>query len=188
MENIELTFTVGELWAYEGRTAVICGNCISERETIWVMDWESGARVDAPVLKLEPRQDQSSIEHDVLIARFVEWARAGNPDAMWWLAWRFEGKNHPKSVWYYIAALRADPKGHGWAHGRIMDDAHAAYMCKGVPWPCIEFLKDIPEMQGYSIGRDWVTAVANAEKAIHIPREGKNLVTNKLPFSDEPPF
>lgn len=172
--NEEFIFTVGELWTYEGRTAVICGNCISENQTIWVMDWGSGARADAPVHKLTPRQDKESIGRNELESRFTEWAREGIPDAMWWLAWWFEGVNHPKSIWYYVAALRADPVAHGWAHGRIMDDARVTTMCEGVPPPCIEFLKDIPEMQGRSIGRDWVTAVANAEKAIHIPRADKS--------------
>jgi len=160
---------VGELWNYAGRTAIVCGNAVSEQKTIWVMDWNSGDRADAQVEKLELRDDRKTLTENVIVEKFGEWARAGNSDAIWWLAWWFEGTNHPKSVWYYVAALRADPKAYDWAHERIMSDARTACMCEGVPQPDLSFLKDIPEIQGKAIGPDWIEAVAKAEQAVHAP-------------------
>lgn len=160
---------VGELWNYAGRTAIICGNSVSEQKTIWVKDWNSGDRANAPVSELGLREDRKTLTEETIVSRFSEWARAGNSDAIWWLAWWFEGTNHPKSVWYYVAALRADPKAYGWARERIIDDARTPCLCKDIPTPEMAFLKDIPEIQGRAIGTDWAEAVAKAEQSVHVP-------------------
>lgn len=160
---------VGELWDYAGRIAVICGNSISEQKTLWVMDWNSGDRADAPVGQLALREDRKTLSETVLVARFGEWARAGNSNAMWWLAWWFEGTNHPKSVWYYVAALRADPREHDWALDRIRGDARSPGLCEGTPQPDLSFLAGIPEMRGQAVGADWAAAVDQAERAVHMP-------------------
>ncbi|WP_425952998.1 hypothetical protein [Ralstonia pseudosolanacearum] len=159
---------VGELWNCQGRTAFVCGNSISESGRIWIADWDTGQRGDAKPEWLELRQDRRSLFEEDILAKFVPWSRAGNSDAIWWLGWWFEGVNHPKSVWYYVAALRADAKGHGWAFERIVSDARTAYMCAGVPQPDIAFLDEIPEMRGLPIQSDWAAAVASAEAAVHV--------------------
>ena len=159
---------VGEVWDYEGHAAIISGNSIAEDGSIWVMEAELGIRAQAYVVNLEPRKDRKSLDEAALIERFSSWARQGSPDAMWWLGWWFEGTNHSKSTWYYIAALRADPKGHGWARERIIDDARSACMCAGVPDPDLGFLSAIPEIQGKPIGSDWTEAVKQAELAVHV--------------------
>ncbi|MHB1702244.1 MAG: hypothetical protein ACYCSN_19340 [Acidobacteriaceae bacterium] len=156
---------VGELWGYAERVAIICGNSISETGVIWVMDWSSGDRADALLDRLEVRPDRYSLTHESIIVRFAEWARDGNSDAMWWLGWWFEGRNHRKSVWFYVAALRANPRGHRWALSRIAADAKAPIMCQGVASPRLSFLGSIPEIQECVIGPDWAAAVANAEAA-----------------------
>lgn len=161
------TYRVGELWTYAGRTAIICGNTIDEKNTIWVMDWDTGDCADAPVDLLEKRQDRMSLPESEILDRFEEWAREGNDYAMWWLAWWHEGTNHPKSVWYYVAALRAAPRHHGWALERIQSDARTPYMCEGVPAPDLTFLNNIMEMSGTGVGRDWAEAVRQAESAFH---------------------
>lgn len=160
---------VGELWDCDGRTAFICGNSLSEDGRLWVVDWDSGERGDAKLEWLELRNDRKSLTEENILARFTLWARSGKSDAIWWLGWWFEGINHPKSVWYYIAALRADPQCHGWARQRIVSDAQTAYMCAGVPKPDLSFLDDIPEIQGDEIQQDWESAIAKAEEGLHIP-------------------
>lgn len=142
---------------------------VSEDQTIWVMDWNSGDKVQAPVYLLEPREDRESLATEDIIHRIGVWARGGNSYAMWWLAWWFEGANHPKSVWYYVAALRANPSGHGWAHDRIRSDAQYPIMCKDVPAPDLVFLDGIPEINRLAIGQDWAEAVRMAEAAVHLP-------------------
>lgn len=178
---------VGELWGYAGRTAIICGNSISENKTIWVMDWHSGAKAHAPVHLLETNKDRCSLTSQDIVSRFEEWARNGNNDAMWWLAWWFEGTNHPKSVWYYVAALRADPAGYDWAYERIADDARCPCMCKDVPMPDLAFLKEIPEINGRPIGRDWAQAVKMAETAIHLPADNQGQPQNVYKLDHQAP-
>lgn len=150
-----------------GRHVVVCGNCVSQVGTIWVMDMETGARTDPLALTLKPALNQTT-EPD-LLEKFTGWAREGNAHATWWLAWWFEGVNHPKSVWYYVAAMRIDPAAHGWVQSRLMSDARSAHMCEGVPKPDLRFLNEIPELQGCSIRPDWHEALREAESAIHIP-------------------
>jgi len=88
---------------------------------------------------------------------------------MWWLAWWHEGKNHPKSVWYYVAAIRANPKKHGWVLDRLYGDARSACVCNGIPTPDLGFLANIPEITALQIGKDWEEAVRQAEQAEHVP-------------------
>ena len=148
---------VSELCDYKDRQVFVCGNGVSKSSRIWCMDWKTGQRIDAKPATLIPRHPICEAQ---FVSRFQTWCEKGNADAMWWLAWWFEGVNHRKSVWYYVAALRADPVGHGWAQSRIMADARYAAMCEGLPTPDISFLASIPEMMGHPIGIDWRAALA----------------------------
>jgi len=170
--NSDLFPRPGDLWHCSGRVAVICGNGFHEyKDTrIWVMDWATGERASAGPEHLFRRADRNSLSEADILARFGEWGRAGNADALWWLAWWFEGVNHKRSTCYYVAALRADPKGYGWAQSRIMSDARTAVMCEGVPVPDISFVATIPELSGKKIGDAWMEAVINAEIAVDVPR------------------
>lgn len=161
----------GELWDCEGRVAIICGNCFSDGKTIWIMEWSTGLCGYARAEALTIRKDRKRLSWGTIVRRFEKWAWAGNPDAMWWLAWWFEGVHHPRSVWTYIAALRADPQGHGWALNRICSDAHSAVMCEGTPKPDLAFLQDIPEIQGAPIGTDWLLALEMSLNVPHLPVE-----------------
>lgn len=143
-----------------------------------MMDLETGNRTDPLVLTLKPTLTE--IAKPALLDKFASWAREGNPHAIWWLAWWFEGVNHPKSVWYYVAAMRIDPDGHGWVQSRLASDARSAHMCEGVPKPDLSFLSEIPELQGSRIRPDWREALRNAESAIHLPAINSKANTHML--------
>lgn len=159
----------GELWDCEERIALVAGNSVDEDGTIWLFDWNTGQVGYRPVVSMTARSDRCSLTEDDIVTKMVEWSRQKNADAMWWLAWWHEGKNHPKSVWYYIAAMRADPVKHAWVFDRLYSDARSACMCEGVATPDIGFLQNIPEMQGVGIGKNWQEALGQAEQAVHIP-------------------
>ena len=169
----------GEIWRLreEARLLVVLGNAIAEDKTIWCADDRTGERVDPPVAELcfVERRDLK-----VTLLKCQQWAREGNSDAAWWCAWYFEGTNHPKSVWYYIAALRRNPRQHAWALGRICSDAFEGCMCEGVPEPDLRFLTGVDEFRQIADGArlvsdiswgDWEAAVRNAESAIHLPAQ-----------------
>ncbi len=160
---------LGELWDCENRIAFIAGNSFNEIDRVWVMDWQTGERGDAKLDGLILRDDRFSVSKAEMLEKFSLWSRNGNADAMWFLAYWFEGINHPKSTWYYIAALRANPDQHKWAYSRIVGDTKSAYMCEGIPKPSLDFLADIPEMQEAKIYCSlWRKAVEQAEIAMHI--------------------
>lgn len=168
---------VGELWGCEGRVSVVAGNYPEEDHRLWVMDWSTGERGDAHLSSLFVRQDRYSVNSEALITRFSEWARSGNADAMWFLGWWFEVVNHQRSVWYYIAALRADPDRHKWAYRRIVSDAHNPSTCTmeldgstiRYPKPDLDFLQQIPEMHEAKLYcSKWREAVVQAEAAPHV--------------------
>lgn len=159
----------GQLYLYKRRPVVVCGNACGEDGRIWCHRWFDGKRVDPPADQLTVHPRAAALTAEDLHRQFHAWATQGNADAMWWLGWWFEGEHHPRSVWYYVAALRANPRRHGWAQARIMSDARSAYMCKGVPKPDLAFLDEIPEMQGEPIGADWIGALNLALAAKHLP-------------------
>jgi hypothetical protein len=162
---------VGELWDCDGRLSIICGNGFDQNSRIWIMDWSNGDRGSATANQLALRPDRYSVNDEHLVERFVTWSRQGNPDALWWLAWWHSGVNHRKSVWYYVAALRANPQDHGWSQTRIMADARYAGMCEGYARPDTRFVQRIPEMRGQAIGRNWRRALKHAEAALDVPAE-----------------
>ena len=168
----------GELWDCDGRLAFVAGNSVNDDGTIWLFDWNTAQVGYRPVTIMTVRNDRFSLTEEEIIAKMTEWTRQGNSDAMWWLAWWFEGKNHPKSVWYYVAAMRANPQKHGWVLNRLNGDARTAYMCAGVPTPDLEFLDHIPEMRGGRIAPDWEKALRQAENAEHVP--AANQVDSKI--------
>lgn len=153
----------GQLWTLHGRPVVVCGNATSPNGTVWCMRWFDGQRVDPVTTTLRPHSRCLDLTHDDLVRQFHEWACEGNSHAMWWLAWLFEGVNHTRSTWYYVAALRANPSAYGWLQRRIISDARSACMEQDRPKPDLEFLACIPEIQGASIGSDWAAAVTHAE-------------------------
>ncbi|MEM0550244.1 MULTISPECIES: hypothetical protein [Aeromonas] len=168
---------VGELWSCEGKTAVVAGNFAEEGRTLWVMDWETGERGDAPLASLLLRADRYSVDYEVLVERYAAWAREGNANAMWFLAWWYEVINHRRSTWYYVAALRAAPDQHKWAYSRIVADAHSPgrRICNGdgsvtvYPEPELDFLAKIPEMKEAKLYcGQWAEAVFEAESAPNI--------------------
>lgn len=161
---------VGELWTIRNRVAVVCGNTIRDDGTLWVMGWNSGVCGYFTLKEFIHRKDRFSVTDKKMVNRFSKWARSGNADAMWFLAWWFEGTNHPKSVWYYIAALRAYPKKHKWAYQRVIQDATHPICCQGIPLPDLQFLEKIPEIYEPKIlSNKWQEAVKMAEEAIHTP-------------------
>ncbi|MBU2819299.1 hypothetical protein HF282_17725 [Acidithiobacillus ferrooxidans] len=162
-----------DLWLVSGRArpVAVLGNCVDRDGTIWCADYGTGERVDiAPGDFLRLADDQPG--RDAVVKTLTEWAHLGNADAAWWLGWWWEGTNHPRSVWYYIAALRMDPNTHGWAEDRILDDAWSGYVCEGIPKPDLSFLREIQEFRLDDEGErgdigDWKEAVRKAKAAVH---------------------
>lgn len=158
-----------EIDARKRRHCLVMGNGISERYTVWCADWQTGERVDVLNYRLRELPNTEQPPTQEVIERVIAWVRTGNSDAAWWLGWWFEGTNHPKSIWYYVAAMRANPGNHGWVLERLYSDARSACMCEGIPSPDLGFLENIPEMQGHPIEKDWKEAVRQAENAVHVP-------------------
>lgn len=157
----------GRVIQHEGGHVCVLGNSL-ENGLLWCASWPDGQRID-----VEPESllsaSELSVTVDQVIERVEAWARNGNADAAWWLGWLHAGVNLPKSIWYYLAAIRIDPRAHGWALGRIKGDALTGYLCRGVVHPDITFMKTIPEFFGKEIGGDWVTAIECAQQALHEP-------------------
>lgn len=128
------------LYGDRTRIAVVMGNCSHVNDTIWCHDLETGSRVDLHLFDMH--EDPVQFEASVLVSIIEGWAEGGNADAAWWLGGFYEGANHSKSVWYYIAAIRMSPADAVWAFGRIQD------LC------------------GNKLG-DWKEAIAKAKSAAH---------------------
>lgn len=159
--------SVGQLFNFSGRTVVVSGSGILPDGTIWVMDWSSGEALHAQVKDLTSREDRYFLTSDALTGRFARWARSGNAEAMWWLGWWYCGSNHPRSIWYYIASLRAAPRDVAMELMRIGSEAIAPFLFPGVPRPDLRFLADIPELRGAPVDSDWRSALEKAEAAEH---------------------
>lgn len=160
---------VGELWSCDGRVAMVAGNSVDSHGRLWLFDWHSSQDGYFPLSMLTARTDRRSLNEEAILGRVTEWARGGVASAMWWLAWWHEGRNHPKSVWYYVAAMRRAPKDYSWALDRVRSDAQYACMCSEVSMPDLAFLGAIPEMSG-AILTDWLEAIRQAESSTHIAR------------------
>ncbi len=140
----------------------------ADSEKVWCHYWNSGRRVDLAAKDLIPlplEQQPSDVERR---ERMVEWAGVGSSDALWWLGWWYSGMKHCRSTWYYIAALRKNPKAHGWALDRIISDTLSGCMCAGQPVPSIAFAWDIPEFKTGRIATDidWRQAADAAKSAV----------------------
>lgn len=144
---------------------IVMGNCVQDCGTVWCQDFVTGDRVEPRLEHLHEEEEQPGPEG--LVPKIEAWAEAGNSDAAWWLGWWHEGTNHPKSVWYYMAALRRNPKDHGWALRRIYGDARSACMREGVPRPDLSFLSDVQEFCGAREWGDWREAISRAKTAVH---------------------
>lgn len=128
-------------------------------------------QVDIRTGALTVRKDRRRLREASIVNRFEWWAHLGNSHAMWWLAWWNEGINHPKSIWFYVAAIRAAPESHSWAWERIKANAKTPCLCPGVLEPTLDFLEEIPEIQGNprESRDDWKLAVYKAFSAVHVP-------------------
>lgn len=107
------------LYGDRTRIAVVMGNCPYANGSIWCHDLETGSRVDLHLDEMH--EDSVQFETNVLVSIIEGWAEGGNADAAWWLGWFYQGVNHSKSVWYYIAAIRMSPAAAVWAFGRIQE-------------------------------------------------------------------
>lgn len=157
----------GRVFQHDGGQVCVLGNALSNG-LLWCASWPDGQRIDVdpdPLLSAS----ELSVTVEQVIERVEVWARNGNSDAAWWLGWFHDGVNHPKSIWYYLAAIRIDPRAHGWALGRIKVDALTGYFCRGVVQPDITFMKTIPEFCGKGICNDWAAAIEYAQQALHEP-------------------
>lgn len=147
------------------RIAVVMGNCLHENGTVWCHDLETGSRVDLSLDFLH--EDPAQLEPGVLVSIIEGWADYGNADAAWWLGCFYEGRNRPKSVWYYIAAIRMCPVGYGWALTRIYADACFPSLAAGVLSSELSFLREIQEFCGAGKFGKWKDAIAKAKEARH---------------------
>ncbi|MBY0244605.1 MAG: hypothetical protein K2Q03_04025, partial [Sphingobacteriaceae bacterium] len=102
------SFKTGELVMDEEteQLHVVLGNSVTEENELWCADWITLKTKYTDIGNLNL---QTKVKHPdwlELIKRMEDTAEKGDSDAMWWCAWVHEGKNHPKSVWYYMAAMR----------------------------------------------------------------------------------
>ncbi len=158
----------GDLCAYQDKVVLVMGNCSHEDDTIWCAEYVSGVRCDPPAADLKRLPQRQQHAWDEVKATVTRWAHEGNSDALWWLAWLYEGSNHPRSVWYYIAAMRRNPEAHGWALSRVYSDSRNPIMSEGVTAPDTGFLVEIAEFNGAKVWGDWQEAVTKAANAVHI--------------------
>jgi len=159
-----------KLWQYDGADVFILGTAAnSDGLTIWAANRITGKRVDAKLSKLVPSPLVSPDTVAELVERCKWWARDGNADAAWWLGWYFDGTNLAKSVWYYLAAIRREPKAYGWFLLNLYSNATYGVFCDGVPYPDITFMKAIPEFKDWNPSENWQEAIGRAEAAMHTP-------------------
>lgn len=166
----------GQVWEYQGHEVFILGNCASDDgKTIWASNRQTGKRMDAVIKELIPTSVTGKDTLGELTGKCVEWAKAGNADAAWWLGWRMDGENHPKSMWYYLAAIRMNPNAYSWYLSNLHDNGKFGAMCSGVTQPDINYMREIPEFIGQGISSNWLQAIAGAEAAIHKPATASQL-------------
>lgn len=158
----------GQLRNLDGQTLFVAGTSTHNDGSLWVMDWETGEsrRVESSTLAVASFDDVPS--HEEVCRRMTTWAQAGNSDAMWWLANHYEDRNHPRSVWFFVAALRRNPAAYRWLLRSIRSDAYAPNYFRHEP-VCLEFLESIPEITEGRIGKNWAQAVESAVDAEHAP-------------------
>lgn len=150
--------------------AVVLGNSVQENGSIWCVAWDEASELygteGRPSVKdLEIR---GKIDFKVLVKRMEQFAKEGQAHAMFWLGWWYEGVNHPKSTWYYIAAIRADTEAYKWVFERLYADTFYGAMTKGVKYPTLKFITEIMEFVERKIPRTkWLMAIEKAEAAKH---------------------
>jgi len=156
--------------------AVVLGNSVQENGSIWCVAWDEASELygteGRPSVKdLEIR---GKIDFKVLVKRMEQFAKEGQAHAMFWLGWWYEGVNHPKSIWYYIASIRADTEAYRWVFNRLYNDTFYGAMTRGVKYPTLTFLTEIMEFVERKIPRgQWLMAVEKAEVAKHRPATRK---------------
>jgi hypothetical protein len=139
----------GRLCRAEGRTEqfVILGNGIRDDNTIWCADDATGETHYLAVDSIEPGEYR---EFDLTAAKAARWASEGNAAAAWWLGWYYEGENHYRSTWYYVAAMRMNENYQG-SFEVVFENANFAFMCEGVAEPDLEFLESIEEFNQFTV-------------------------------------
>lgn len=127
------------LKSHDGRNIVILGNSVQERQDgtkyVWAANWETGERVNADIARLSfplTRNGKRLRKQPRLVevaGRVMEWAAAGNGDAMWWLGHFFEfgsgdlPADGGRALAYYLGAIRCEPHGYDKATvDRILSD------------------------------------------------------------------
>lgn len=167
LDLLRVETTVGHLYRMTGsqRTIAVLGNSISEKNTVWCADWRTGKRFDPETCWLRALPDAEQPAQIELLAKVTAWAAKGNADAAWWLGWWFEGENHAKSVWYYVAAIRREPAAFGWALERVSSDARSACIRGDKQKLDLAFLAEIPEFNSADDWGDWREAIGKAEAA-----------------------
>ncbi len=171
----------GQLWRRpaSGRVAVILGNSIQRNNTIWVADNDTGEMNHLPISTLVPAANLPPQPLSSTVAKCEEWARNGNPDAMWWLGHFYEfggdeiDPNGKKALAYYMAAIRRDPEGFGDNFQRVYIDGQTLFELDVTPRLlneaskfCAKFVEFTPEGvtgRGVRLGT-WSQAIEIAEK------------------------
>lgn len=154
-----------------GPTVKRMADCLSYRpdELVWCAEWATGKRIDVAAKDLKPVAASLQPSFEECWERALEWGKAGEAHALWWLGWWLGGTEHCRATWFNIAALRRDPVTHGWALDRIVIGASSACMCPGHPPPSLVPVQEIPELNNGPIGSDWVAAVRAALTAVDEP-------------------
>jgi len=165
----------GSLWALRGKKSgaeplVVLGNVVNdETGTIWCAGWDTGTRYDLNPTELRRLPETKQPTWEEVCSRCAGWAAKGDHHSAWWLGWAYEGVNHARSIWYYVASLRMTRGKPSWAWPRIYDDTFSGSMCPNIPHPSLEFLKEIPEFNGAKEWGEWQPAIRHAEIAEHVP-------------------
>lgn len=137
-----------------------------KREKVWCALWRTGGRLDILPENLRALDPESQPAIDSILSRVSLWARKGNEDAAWWLGWWYEGTACCRSTWYYMAAMRLNPKALGWALQRTISDAVCG-LTGSSPHPLMDiaFLGRLHEVVTRQWSTDWLGAIIAAEAA-----------------------
>ncbi|WP_196160777.1 hypothetical protein [Reinekea sp. G2M2-21] len=141
---------------------VVLGNFVENDGTIWCADISNGSQTHLRIIDMDLYLPHYSEPETIRLTTY--WANQGIEYAMWWLGWWFEGYNHPKSAWYYVAAIQRTWATY-WPGERISSHVYSRiYTTETIPF--LETLSDIPDFVNNEMGANsnWESAIAKAEK------------------------